>query len=555
MFAPMSESMRPLRSQRVGNGLRLKLDPLAVRQRILKKKIELQRTQRAFDQRNVRNRTEYWQIGPKEVDLFSWLSDQVTLPEDCAVLTATDERMFVGFQMMYASLRYRHNVPVFVVDLGMAGFQQSWVDDLGIKRIPYTDLDLAVKGPNWQTWNKPFYFKAVPEKYQRILWIDADCVVTGHLDEAFETLQERPFITRDTVSSRTCSPQKALRSLQNHPDLYDLLEVKKNWSGDVLINAGVVGFDRERDREILDEWEYCVFEASQTPRIRKLIRLFDQGALIWAMEKVGHVDVVEDAIWNDASLSKGHVNNIDYFKSGVATSASKIVHFAGTENKPWDGWKTGRLDFVPYPDTGSHKDIRFYFFCWDKEPIAHVKECDYLKRLHIQSITTKFLMLSGQYRLFLRDHFDDLMDRDYIGFANPWWIDKNKVLVDKLSLRQLNPEDVLTSNVIEKGWHQKMEKEFPGYLGILKELQSITGMSFEDKATIDSNAVFAHRDVIHDWRRVWKMVYLYLYNNYGQRLVPSSYTQDANWLLRIPSMITMLYFAHNGEKYNFRKFE
>ena len=544
--------LRPLRSlSEVATGLRLKLDPLAIRQRIWKKKAEMSRVKKSQRQKSSRNRQNFWNTGPKKMDVSSWAKGkQRPLPGDCAIVSATDERMFVGFQMLYTSIKLRHNIPVFLIDLGLNSFQKDWAENIGINIIPVSRLQLFTRSLNWQTWNKPLYIRAVPEQYRKVLWIDADCIVTDYLGEAFLIMDDRPFITRDTVAAARCNSTSEA-ALQNHPELYNLLPVDHRWNKRVSINAGVVGFDRERDFEVLDEWEYCVFEAFQTTRVRKLLRLYDQGALIWALERTGHVNKLEQAAWNDASLSKGHVNNMNFFAQQVASSRSKIIHFAGKIDKPWDGWDTSCLDFKSRPNTGSHRNLRFYFFCWDNNAFEEIKEGGYLKRLFAQNISTKFQVSYGQDRLFLSGRFEEFLDREYIGFGTGWWTKKKKPALNRLWLRQFKRNEIFTSKIYGEEWVKEKEKENRGYVEILNEISSVSGMDYTGE-TIDPSSVIMHKDVMKDWQKSWKMIYLYLHNNYGKKLVPSVYSKS-DWTPHIPSMISMLYFSHNGHKFDFRE--
>ncbi len=201
------------------------------------------------------------------------------VPESEGIVTACDSGFFSNLRFLIVSLRRFCSHPIIVFDLGLSETQLTWLrqyPDLLI--LPMLRFDKWIepirREPWWQTWLKPFYIQAAP--YDRVLWIDADCVVTGPLDEAFECLNWSPLLTSDGTPADT----------RNRPRLYRHLRLSPTQSADaVSVNAGVIGVCKIRDRTLLDTWTWGIQWAAQQPKLRNLVAYADQGILHWAIAR------------------------------------------------------------------------------------------------------------------------------------------------------------------------------------------------------------------------------------------------------------------------------
>jgi hypothetical protein len=257
-------------------------------------------------------------------------------PESEGIVTASDAGFFDNLRFLVASVRQSSDYPIAVYDLGMTEPQREWLSEYGNVSV------LAIPGLNkwtapirnaawWQTWLKPLYIVAAP--FDRVLWIDADCVVTAELSEAFSALDSGPLLVKDHTPANT----------QNQRRLYRHLKVPPGSNPDgVSANAGVVGVCRIRDRQLLDTWAWGVQWAAQQPRLRDFVAYADQGLLHWAIARHELNSVVlESKRWNhpcDPSgdwVRKGLTCNDSLLKS-ITTGHpnASIVHFYGVYKLP-----------------------------------------------------------------------------------------------------------------------------------------------------------------------------------------------------------------------------
>ena len=137
-------------------------------------------------------------------------------PETEAVATAVDAPFFSNFRYLWHSLYQFNDRPVVVFDLGLAPHQRDWClsqPGLGLHRLwPWHPrLNHLLKAHFWQTWIKPIYLYQAP--YDRVLWIDSDCVLLDDVSPAFEILKERPLLIKDpSRGPRTTTRSFIIRS-------------------------------------------------------------------------------------------------------------------------------------------------------------------------------------------------------------------------------------------------------------------------------------------------------------------------------------------------------
>ena len=253
------------------------------------------------------------------------------VPESEGIVTASDAGFFHNLRFLILSLQRWSRYPVAIVDLGMTDPQRKWLStfpNLTLVKVPLIDkwIEPIRQEHWWQTWLKPFYIQSAP--FDRVLWIDADCIVVGPLEEAFEQLQHAPILVADRTPADT----------RNKPRLYRHLPLPADHAVDsVSVNAGVIGLCRIRDRALLDAWSWGVQWAAHQPTLRHLVAYADQGLLQWALANTNRAHLVRaDPQWNfpcrhetswSASSKKEGVSLLEAIRRGHP--GASIVHWYG----------------------------------------------------------------------------------------------------------------------------------------------------------------------------------------------------------------------------------
>ena len=231
-------------------------------------------------------------LGPWEIErLWQYIFEAKPIRE--GLVTAADARFFRDLQFLVNSHRQRDRFPLIVFDLGLHPEQCDWCSaqtGVGLVSVPpiYKPVESIKRRHWWQTWLKPFYIYHAP--LDRVLWIDADCVIVGELSHAFGLLDEAPLLVRDGTDVVT----------ENHPVLYENLPLPDGRAtNDVNLNAGVVGLCKLRDRPLLNAWAFGVAWAAMHPERQKLSAWADQGMLLWAAHRTDSVGAIRhDLGWN-----------------------------------------------------------------------------------------------------------------------------------------------------------------------------------------------------------------------------------------------------------------
>jgi hypothetical protein len=221
------------------------------------------------------------------------VAPRYVLPANFGVVSATDANTFRGFQLLYLSLARSHDVKVLLFDLGLTDAQAAWVsrqEGLYHTRVDLDQLPVGRDTPHWQTLNKPFYVSRSP--FRRTLWLDADTLVLGDLRPVADLLARGPFLTTDIMVH------------PNPPALNQRCGVVPAEDPPFAVNAGVCGFDLERDWPLVHEWLSLLrLLASDPADPLPLVNMYDQGLLRLALRKLGLTDVINpDPRWNHIEL-------------------------------------------------------------------------------------------------------------------------------------------------------------------------------------------------------------------------------------------------------------
>jgi hypothetical protein len=247
------------------------------------------------------------------------------------IVTAADAGYFRELQFLVRSITAVSCQPVCVIDLGLTETQRNWCLDIGniiVWSTPelYQPMQRIRDRFWWQAWIKPFYLVQAP--FDRVLWIDADCVVLKPLDDLFGQIRVAPFFVRDGTTVVT----------ENDPRLYDHLRLPENTvTSGINLNSGVVGLCKIRDRDLLSAWVWASQWLAMNPPLQSFSAWADQGLLLWAVHRMGmkrhiHQDLAfNQPIFQEPELLYGAVrhgyNLLTEFRQRFPDAS--ILHFLG----------------------------------------------------------------------------------------------------------------------------------------------------------------------------------------------------------------------------------
>ena len=215
------------------------------------------------------------------------------------IVTASDSLYFRDLQFLIRSLAAESKRSVCVIDLGFTESQRNWCLDQSHVQLwsppgLFRPMQKIYERFWWQAWIKPFYLIQAP--FDRVLWIDADSLIIGSLDDLFEQMRESAVMVRDGTTVRT----------ENDPRLYEHLTLPpQTRTAGVNVNSGVVGLCKIRDRNLLSAWAWASQWISTHPDLQSLSAWADQGLLLWALHATGNTHLIQQTLeWNQPVFSQ-----------------------------------------------------------------------------------------------------------------------------------------------------------------------------------------------------------------------------------------------------------
>ncbi len=234
------------------------------------------------------------------------------------VVTITDEKFYRGTLLLITSLYRLNFTDICVFNFGLSDDKREVlgglcqvIDEQG-SSIPHVK--------DWRYWYKPFCIMKSP--FQKTLWLDSDIVVLCGIDEMFQRIEDRFQVFSDIHA-----PTMA----KNGGGLYKHCPPKHKPDNTVL-NAGVIGLDLLRDKNILDMWTSFILKAVEDKKITEYVRWWDQGALLWTYWNSRAFEISREAkTWNRPANRRKKYDYTDeiYDEIQCHNAGANIVHWMG----------------------------------------------------------------------------------------------------------------------------------------------------------------------------------------------------------------------------------
>ena len=455
---------------------------------------------------------------------------------DFGVITAVDGHAFIGFQVFIQSLIFSHELNVIVYDIGLSVYQKQWCKDRRIEVRNHPDLIIDKSEYMWQTWNKPLYIEASPFRYT--LWIDCDTIIVDNISHLARIMRDELVIIKDYF--------KVAEGLRNNFLLYNRYSVPKLMGNEFLPNGGVLGIDKERDKNFLDTWIQITEQASKYPEIRPLFKWWDQGAILWSLEKIGQDKIpIRDRRWNYACSNRIY-HNLGHMLDEVNELDAKIVHFAGRP-KPWHNWRSSQDSIVD--------KIKIFICGHEDRDLSRLTKHPHLVPINLNKldIEHQFNQLAEN-RIFLSD-LPTQGNQEYIGFGTYRWNDKFRdcmPLENLYKIYQACSKRTVWVPLIARNdeWIRVTERFHPGMMGLVQEAADFMGVSIMSGTTFWTNCFICHRDVYEDFVREWRRVFFYFHKKYDLNIPFTSnppYHAQVKQAAFFYERITMLYFLNRTD--------
>lgn len=470
------------------------------------------------------------------------IEPRVRLP--CRIITAADDAYFLPFQLLFASLRLSHQARVTLIDLGLSDQQRAWCEAHGVERIEIDDRHLVVPRsiPWWQTWNKPVYLRMFSGP---VLWLDADCIVTGSLEWLVELLKHRPVITACWAAIHFFGYERGVDCLRNDDRLYERYPVARRLTE--YPNAGVCAFDAARDADVLDTWIWMVAQTVERPYLRDWVRWYDQGCLQWALEKREATQiVVQDRKFNDPISVQGPHSVAELAGKIESLAETRVLHFPAN-NKPYSKLAYDlHLDLARYPE--SRGDLTLYVLGHERGRLDEIADAPSIRKTFLPTLDRRNDLAES--RLFQSGILDEC-ETEYVGLCSQSWNRKYKGFcrgIGELHRLRMSPNVVWAARVASSEWARDSDKWHPGMGAIIDEMARIWEVADVQRASVWSNNFICHRGVVLDLLAHWRSMFASLFDKYGWTppYSVSGYDGSRHWSY-LAERISMLYFTKRAD--------
>jgi hypothetical protein len=418
---------------------------------------------------------------------------RLRLPGGCGVLAAADDGVFVGLQLLAASLLLSHDAPLAVVDLGLSRTHRAWLRRNGAAVLDPPGLAMPPTTPAWQNWNKPLYLAASP--FRRTLWLDVDILVGGDLGPLFAAIAAGPLLVGDHFVAH--------EGTDNRPGFYRDYPVRGRLLG---YCSGVIGVaaGRAADEAWLAESARLLRRAAADPGFRGEVAFWDQGIMAAAAGRLGlRPDRRRD--WNCpgrplAELSWRAASAAELLSRRPAAT---VVHYQGS-SKPWAGWRPLDLDL------SAPAALRVFVLGHDEAGLAGVPPRPFLEPINLSARDPDQAAAENRFYDQLPAGWDAT---EYVGLAS-WQWDRKWAGYGHLPLAELHrlaprlrPGRVVAA--LKTGrpdvppyrggdYADAMDHHHPGIRRYIDELRRATGRA-EVQPSLWSQNFIAHRDVVRDF--------------------------------------------------------
>lgn len=347
-------------------------------------------------------------------------SQQVVTPSDFAILYIVNNNLeYIKYLVnSIQSVLFTHEVDIYVLCLNCS----SLVKQILYKHNIYTKniylLDIEFLDSSSDLYNQFIdnehefqYIKPIAIKYlinninfknkKRFLYLDVDTFVIRNLLPIINQIDNQAVLIKEFgVDYDHFGWDLYINDKLLYNDSYfSSIKPEHRWKEKEYIpNTGVIGFDVNRDKPILDEWFQTTINILKK-NLKSYIRWWDQGAIMVTLEKLNQKNILLDnKEFNDTFLKK------DFKPNTVAHTSSHIIHFIG---KPKVKLKkfikseqlTTQIDFLQIFVIG-HYDQQFF----------SIQPRNYLSFINLENITyikSEYAHNSlGESRIFLSDSID-----------------------------------------------------------------------------------------------------------------------------------------------------
>ena len=456
-------------------------------------------------------------------------SQQIAIESDCAVVFIINNNVkYFNFLIQAVNnITYLHDVDIYILCLDCKSqiqqLFQSYQNNtkLHILDIEFSQdlMDIKEKFISRQyefQYIKPIAFhnfikNQLNKNIQKILYLDVDTFPVRNIQNLFQDITKKLVVIQELgIDYNTFGYRQYVNSLS----IYNYFKISQpNMWGrrEPPVNTGVIGLDVNRDKEIINTWEQVTIKILRE-NLRPLVKWWDQGCFMLALELLGKKDIVSNnRDYNHTILYK------DCHLTVLQETEANILHFIGDQKinilKMVNNKQDVNAEFLEVAIAGHNSE---QFFCIHPRSYLQYKilsELNYDKEIYKDNSL-------GESRIFLANSlFKE--SSEVVGTVSASWNKKyhpNKIdhmlnwpqfpVIEKI---QKDPSLVVCATICAGAYSKKHDpvwtknfqthfrNEFKQSEWVEQKLFDITGLRYDGiRPAPYSNQIICHKTVFYE---------------------------------------------------------
>lgn len=454
-------------------------------------------------------------------------SQKIAIDSDCAVVFIINNNVayFNFLKQAVNNIMYLHDINIYILCLDCKSqIQQLLQTHSGNSKLHILDIEFSKnlvdiknkfisKQYEFQ-YIKPIAFQnlinQIAKNINKILYLDVDTFPIRNIQNLFHDISKNLVVIQELgIDYNVYGYEKYVNSLSIY-NYFDVLKQNRWGRREPPINTGVIGFDINRDRDIITTWEQVTLKVLRQ-NLRPLVKWWDQGCFMLALELLGKKHTV--------SNNRNYNHTLLYKDCNVTTlqeTQANILHFIGDQ-------KINILKLVNNQDVNADflevaiaGHVAEQFFCIHPRSYLQYKilpELNYDKEIYKDNSI-------GESRIFLANNlFKE--SSEVVGTVTASWNKKyypNKIdhilnwpqfpIIEKI---QKDPSLVLCATICAgaysakhdpvwtKNFQTHFRNEFKNSEWVEQKLFDITGLRYDGiRPAPYSNQIICHKTVFYE---------------------------------------------------------
>lgn len=269
-------------------------------------------------------------------------SKKIQINTECAIVFVINDnpKYFHFLQQAISNITSLHKVDIYILCLNCKEQISELLKTYSSENLHLLDIDFYEDTKNLESkfvnkfyefqYIKPIAFDTlikyiknneINKKY--FLYLDTDTFPIRNIDQLFNDIHTQLLIIKELgIDYNALGYEKYLNSLSIY-NYFDI-PIENRWGRrEPIINTGVIGFDIDRDYDIIYTW-LDITKTILSKNLRRLVKWWDQGCFMLALELLNKKHIISDNKNFNHTILFNHLH-----QGSIPDTTANIIHFIG----------------------------------------------------------------------------------------------------------------------------------------------------------------------------------------------------------------------------------